>query len=54
MCDTDEYAIILFRSTCLRVVKLAYTIPKIPNVNISGVKYTLASGNNGIEYLKKP
>lgn len=44
MCATEEYAIILLRSVCLKVVILAYITPNTPKVYINGVKYCEALG----------
>jgi hypothetical protein len=54
MCATEEYAIIFFKSTCRKVVKETYIIATTLITYIIGVKNLEASGNIGIENLRKP
>jgi len=54
MCDTEEYAINLFISVCLQVVKLAYIIAIKLITMIIGEKCSEAIGNKGYPNLINP
>jgi hypothetical protein len=54
ICATEEYAISLFMSVCLQVVKLPYITAMTLKIIIIGEKYSEATGNRGKENLIKP